>query len=194
MSSVINSLQEAGRLISSVLLDKSLISKIDDSINLISETFQSNHKIVICGNGGSACDAMHFAEEFTGRFNKNRRALPVISLTDPAHLTCVSNDFGFEFVFQRGVEAYGQKGDVFIGLSTSGNSKNIKLALDEAKNKDMKSILFLGKSGGKLAGLSDIEIIVPGKTTDRIQELHMLLLHIIIENVEKRLFPSLYKN
>jgi D-sedoheptulose 7-phosphate isomerase len=194
MTPVINSLQEAGNLISAVLLDNSLISKVEDAIELLTAVFKNNKKIVICGNGGSACDAMHFAEEFTGRFNKNRRALPVISLTDPGHLTCVSNDFGFKFVFQRGVEAYGQKGDLFIGLTTSGNSENIKLALDEAKNKCMNTMVLLGKSGGILAGLSDLEIIVPGKTTDRIQELHMLLLHIIIENVEKCLFPDLYIN
>jgi len=194
MSSVFSSLQDAGNLISTILLDKLLISKVEEVISLLTDTFKRNNKIIICGNGGSACDAMHFAEEFTGRFNKNRKALPVISLTDPGHLTCVSNDFGFEFVFQRGVEAYGQKGDVFIGLTTSGNSQNIKLALNEANNKNMKTILLLGKSGGKLAGFSDLEIIVPGKTTDRIQELHMLLLHIIIENVEKRLFPTLYKH
>ena len=171
-------------------LDKIDKNKISLAAELVKKSLKSGKNIFWCGNGGSACDAMHFAEEFTGRFKKNRKALPVISLTDSSHITCVGNDFGFEYVFQRGVEAYGLEDDVFIGLSTSGNSVNVFKALEQAKLSNLKTICFLGKSGGSLKGLSDLEIIVPGSSTDRIQELHMLLLHIIIENVENKLFPD----
>jgi len=159
---------------------------------VIATAFQNGNKVLICGNGGSTCDAMHFAEEFTGRYRQNRKALPVISLSDASHITCVANDFGFEHVFRRGVEAFGKAGDVFIGISTSGNSKNVVLAHDLAKELQLTTLNFLGKNGGALAGKGDYEFIVPGATTDRIQELHMLILHIIIESVERQLFPDLY--
>ena len=186
MNKITSSLKEASLLIDSLFDDSKIIKNIENVIDLLYLTFSNNKKIIICGNGGSACDAMHFAEEFTGRFKKNRKALPVISLTDASHITCVGNDYGFEYIFQRGVEAYGLKDDVFIGLSTSGNSINVLNALDRAKQLNLKTITFLGKSGGSLKGLADLEIVVPGTSTDRIQELHMLLLHIIIENVENK--------
>jgi len=159
---------------------------------LIARTFQNGGKILICGNGGSATDAMHFAEEFTGKFRKNRKALPVIALTDPSHITCVGNDFGFEEIFSRGVEAFGKKEDVLIGLSTSGNSENIIRAFQKAKEIGMKTIALLGKDGGKLKGFGDFEFIIPAETSDRIQELHMTILHVIIEGVERILFPENY--
>lgn len=168
------------------------IQVTSDISNLIASAFKQDKKVLICGNGGSACDAMHFAEEFTGRYRKNRRPLPVISLNDPGHITCVANDFGFEEVFSRSVDAFGSNGDILIGLSTSGNSKNVINAMTTAKTKKLKTISLLGKSGGKLSGKSDIEIIVPGDTADRIQEIHMTLLHIVIEGVERILFPELY--
>lgn len=192
MNSILESLQDASYLIGVLKKDSLLINNVEEIVNLLVECFDNTNKVLICGNGGSACDGMHFAEEFTGRFIKNRKALPVISLTDAAHLTCVSNDFGYDYVFQRGVEAYGLKNDVFIGLSTSGNSKNIIYAINQAKELNLKTVLFLGKSGGELKGVADVEVIVPGESTARIQELHMLLLHIIIENVERKLFPDLY--
>ncbi|MCK4312300.1 MAG: SIS domain-containing protein, partial [Candidatus Cloacimonetes bacterium] len=128
----------------------------------------------------------------TGRFRKARKALPVISLTDPSHITCVANDMGFEEVFARGVEAYGNKGDVLIGISTSGNSENVIRALARAKELEIKTVSLLGKNGGKLKDFCDYEIIVPGETTDRIQELHITVLHVIIETVERILFPENY--
>jgi D-sedoheptulose 7-phosphate isomerase len=158
----------------------------------ISFCFKSKNKVLIAGNGGSACDAMHFAEEFTGRFHKDRKALPVISLTDSSHITCVGNDYGFNEIFARGVEAYGQDNDLFIGISTSGNSQNIINAFEKAKKLGMVTFALLGKDGGKLKGQCDFELIVPGETTDRIQEVHMLILHSIIEEVERELFPELY--
>lgn len=154
--------------------------------------FQAGNKVLIAGNGGSNCDALHFAEEFTGRFRGNRRALPAISLSDSSHITCVGNDFGFDYIFSRGVEAYGKQGDFFIGLSTSGNSANVIKAVEAAKELGMKTIVLLGKDGGKLKGMCDYEFVIPGATSDRIQEIHMMILHIIIEGVEKIMFPENY--
>lgn len=154
--------------------------------------FQAGNKVLIAGNGGSNCDALHFAEEFTGRFRGNRRALPAIALSDSSHITCVGNDFGFDYIFSRGVEAYGKKGDFFIGLSTSGNSANVIKAVEAAKELGMKTIVLLGKDGGKLKGMCDYEFVIPGATSDRIQEIHMMILHIIIEGVEKIMFPENY--
>ncbi len=156
--------------------------------------FENGHKIIICGNGGSACDAMHFAEEFTGRFRKNRRALPVISLSDSSHITCVGNDYGFEYVFSRGVEAYGQSGDLFIGLSTSGRSKNIVNAFTQAQQQHLSTCMLLGGDGGMLAGQADFEWIIPASTSDRVQELHMLILHSLIETVERIMFKENYRD
>jgi len=154
--------------------------------------FASGNKVLIAGNGGSNCDALHFAEEFTGRFRGNRRALPAIAISDSSHITCVGNDFGFDYIFSRGVEAYGKEGDIFIGLSTSGNSGNIIKAVEAAKERGMKTLVLLGKDGGKLKGMCDYEYIIPGATSDRIQEIHMMILHIIIEGVEKLMFPENY--
>ncbi len=158
----------------------------------MAEAFQGGNKVLIAGNGGSNCDALHFAEEFTGRFRGNRRALPAIALSDSSHITCVGNDFGFDYIFSRGVEAYGKEGDFFIGLSTSGNSANIIKAVEAAKELGMKTIVLLGKDGGKLKGMCDYEFVIPGATSDRIQEIHMMILHIIIEGVEKIMFPENY--
>ena len=160
----------------------------------LAETFQKKGKALICGNGGSNCDAMHFAEEFTGRFRKERPALPAISLSDSSHITCVGNDYGFDYIFSKGVEAFGQEGDVFIGISTSGNSPNVIEAVKAAKERKLKTVALLGKDGGKLKGMCDFEFIIPGETSDRIQEIHMMILHIIIEGVERILFPENYND
>ena len=158
----------------------------------LANIFQLGNKVLICGNGGSNCDALHFAEEFTGRFRKDRRALPAISLSDSSHITCVGNDYGFDYIFSRGVEAYGKEGDMFIGISTSGNSANVIKAVETAKKMGLKTCVLLGKDGGKLKGMCDYEFIIPGNTSDRIQEIHMMILHIIIEGVEKIMFPENY--
>lgn len=165
------------------------LSFIEQTADRIAQTFQSGKKILIAGNGGSLCDAMHFAEELTGQFRAPRAALPAIALSDPGHLSCVANDMGFESVFARSVEALGQPGDAFIALSTSGNSTNLIAALKVAKEKGLQTISFLGKSGGKMKGLSDLEWIVSGFSySDRVQEAHMAAIHIIIEMVEQHLF------
>jgi D-sedoheptulose 7-phosphate isomerase len=159
----------------------------------VAETFQKGNKILICGNGGSSTDAMHFAEECTGRFRQDRKALPAISLTDPSHITCVANDFGFDEIFARGVEAFGKTDDLLIGISTSGNSANVIKAFQTAQKFGMHTFALLGKDGGKINGSCELQLIVPGKTTDRIQEIHIAVLHIIIETVERILFPENYK-
>ena len=154
----------------------------------LAEAYKKGNKSLIAGNGGSNCDAMHFAEEFTGRFRKDRKALPSLSISDSSHITCVGNDYGFNFIFAKGVEAFGKEGDFFFGISTSGNSQNIIEAVKMAKEKGVKTVGILGK----LKGMCDYEFIVPGETTDRIQEVHMMILHIIIEGVERILFPENY--
>lgn len=158
----------------------------------LANIFKNGNKVLICGNGGSNCDALHFAEEFTGRFRKERRALPAIALSDSSHITCVGNDYGFDYIFSKGVEAYGKEGDMFIGISTSGNSGNVIKAVEKAKSLGLKTVVLLGKDGGKLKGMCDYEFIIPGETSDRIQEIHMMILHIIIEGVERIMFPENY--
>ena len=186
------SFETAANLTNDFIKNEENILQTVNISELIARTFQNGGKILICGNGGSATDAMHFAEEFTGKFRKNRKALPVIALTDPSHITCVGNDFGFPEIFSRGVEAFGRKDDILIGLSTSGNSENIIRAFQKAKEIGMKTIALLGKDGGKLKGFGDFEFIIPAETSDRVQELHMTILHVIIEGVERILFPENY--
>lgn len=147
--------------------------------------FHAGNKVIVAGNGGSLCDASHFAEELTGFFRAYRPALPAIALSEPGHLTCVGNDIGFEWVFSRGVEAYGKQGDIFVGLTTSGNSPNLVKAFETAKQRGLTTVAFLGKGGGKIKGTTDHELIIEGfKTSDRIQEAHMVAIHTIIEITE----------
>jgi len=156
-------------------------SLIAQAADLMSQAIQNGGKIISCGNGGSMCDAMHFAEELSGRFRNNRRALAAISISDPSHLSCVSNDYGYDFVFSRFIEGLGQANDVLLGISTSGNSKNVILAVEAAKAKGMKTIVLTGKDGGKLAGLADIEIRAPHSNfADRAQEIHIKVIHSLI--------------
>lgn len=162
---------------------------IHDVGSELAETYRRGNKLIVAGNGGSLCDASHFAEELTGFFRGPRPALPAISLAEPGHLTCVGNDIGFDYVFSRGVEAYGQKGDMFVGLTTSGNSSNILKAVEKAKQLELTTVCFLGKTGGALKGMADFELLIEGfSTSDRIQEAHMTAIHILIQVVEAKLF------
>lgn len=145
-----------------------------------------------CGNGGSHCDAMHFAEELTGQFYKPRKPLGAIALGDASHVTCTSNDFGFEHIFSRQVEALGRSGDVLVALSTSGNSKNVIKAVEKAKVMGIKTVGLLGKDGGVLKSMVDVAIVVPAKTSDRVQEVHIKIIHTVIETLERQLFPENY--
>ncbi len=153
--------------------------------------FREGNKVLICGNGGSMCDAMHFAEELTGRFRNDRPPLPAIALCDPSHITCTANDYGFDQIFSRAVQALGRHGDVLIVLSTSGDSPNLLRAVQAAKTEDLTIVALLGKTGGKLADskLCQHQAIFPGATSDRIQELHMLLLHSLVQAIEAQMFP-----
>ena len=172
--------------------DESNFEKTESIAKALAKDFTAGNKILACGNGGSACDAMHLCEEFTGRYRGNRQALPAIAICDPSHITCVGNDFGFNEIFARGVEAFGQAGDWLFGLSTSGNSANVIRALEEAKKRGMRTVMLLGKDGGQLKGQADYEFVIPAQTSDRIQEIHMMILHIVIEGVERELFPENY--
>ncbi|MCG7586523.1 D-sedoheptulose 7-phosphate isomerase [Photobacterium sp. OFAV2-7] len=184
-------LNEAAEVLNRFLSDEKNIADIEAAAKVLAESFKQGGKVLSCGNGGSHCDAMHFAEELTGRYRENRPGYPGIAISDPSHLSCVSNDFGYDYVFSRYLEAVGSKGDVLFGLSTSGNSGNILKAIDAAKAKGMKTIALTGKDGGKMAGLADVEIRVPHfGFADRIQEVHIKIIHILIMLVEKEMASS----
>lgn len=192
MPDALQSLRDAAEL-ARVFATEPVAAAIGRIAGLISRSVRGGGKVMICGNGGSLCDAAHFAEELTGRFRADRPAIAAIALTDPGHLTCVANDYGFDAVFSRGVEALGRPGDVLVVLSTSGNSPNILNAVTAAKGRGMLVVTLLGRGGGKLAqqcGMADVELMAPGLTADRIQELHMLALHTIVELVEAELYPT----
>ena len=186
------SFEEARLLTKQVCGDPAVIETVIKMASISADAFRKKHRLFFCGNGGSACDAMHAAEEFTGRFRKNRPALPAVAIADPAHLTCVGNDFGFEEIFSRYLEAHAGANDILVVLSTSGNSPNIIKAVEVGRQLGMTTIAFLGKGGGAVKGLCDMEIIIPSERSERIQELHMTLLHIVIEGIERELFPDLY--
>jgi D-sedoheptulose 7-phosphate isomerase len=185
-SEISQELAEAQRVLTEFISNPVQIATIEKAATAMAAAIKAQGKIISCGNGGSHCDAMHFAEELTGRYRENRQALPAICVSDPSHLSCVSNDYGYEFVFSRYVEALGQKGDVLVGISTSGNSANIIQAAHAARKKGMMVIILSGKDGGKLAPLADIEIRVPHfGYADRIQEIHIKVIHIMIMLIEK---------
>ncbi|TSJ39096.1 D-sedoheptulose 7-phosphate isomerase [Fluviicola chungangensis] len=161
---------------------------IGDAGNIMVSAIRSGGKIISCGNGGSMCDAMHFAEELTGRYRDDRKAIPALSISDPSHISCVGNDYGYDFIFSRYLEAIGQHGDVLLAISTSGNSKNVLRAIEVAKAKGMKIVGLTGKDGGKMAGLCDVEIRAPHSDyADRAQEIHIKVIHTLIDFIEHQL-------
>jgi D-sedoheptulose 7-phosphate isomerase len=180
-------LADAARMLDQFSNDPATLHAMDDAVKAITRTFKARGRVLACGNGGSMCDAMHFAEEFSGRFHLDREPYPAIALSDPAHLTCVANDYGYEFVFSRQVDALGHEGDVLVVLTTSGNSPSIVNAARAAKARGMVVLGCLGKGGGDVLPLCDIVLHAPGDRSDRIQELHMLALHAIIEAVEQEM-------
>ena len=187
-----NCLTEAQEVLASFLSDGENLEKCSQMSTMLIDCYKNQGTVFSCGNGGSHCDAMHFAEELTGRYREDRAPLGALALGDASHTTCVSNDYGFEHVFSRQIEGLGRSGDVLIGLSTSGNSQNVINAVESAKAKGMKTIALLGKGGGKLKELADLAIVVPAQTSDRIQEIHIKLIHTVIETVERELFPENY--
>ena len=159
--------------------------KIESAGKILVDSIMQQGKIISCGNGGSMCDAMHFAEELTGRYRDNRRALPAIAISDPSYLSCVSNDYGYNHVFSRFIEAFGKPGDVLLAISTSGNSENVLNAIAAAQQIGMKVIGLTGKDGGKMASLCDIEIRAPFSSyADRAQEIHIKIIHSLIDFIE----------
>lgn len=187
---ILNSVRESILAVTALTQPRAL-AFIDSFAHMLADAFRTHNKVIIAGNGGSMCDAMHFAEELTGVFRHKRPALPAIALSDPGHLTCVGNDLGFESIFARGVEAYGRPGDVFVGLTTSGNSLNIIKAVEKAQQLQLATVLFLGKDGGKLKGFANLELLIDGFAySDRIQEAHMAAIHVVIERVEALLFST----
>jgi D-sedoheptulose 7-phosphate isomerase len=188
-----HSFEEAAATLQAFLADPACLDGVREFADAAHATLTAGGRLLSCGNGGSMCDAMHFAEEWTGRFRGDRDALPAIAFSDPSHLTCIANDFGYDRVFARMVEAYGREGDLLVALSTSGGSPNVIAACEEARARGVKVVGLLGKGGGAMKDLCDIAIVVPQATTsDRIQEIHIKVLHIVIEAVERRLFPQNY--
>jgi D-sedoheptulose 7-phosphate isomerase len=187
------SFEEAQATLAAFLADPTCLAGVQQFVERAAATLQRGGLLMACGNGGSMCDAMHFAEEWTGRFRKDRAALPAIAFSDASQLTCIANDFGFDAVFARSVEAYGKPGDLLVAISTSGSSPNILAAIEAARKKGITTVGLLGKGGGKARALVDVPIVVPrAETSDRIQEVHIKVLHIAIEAVERRMFPANY--
>jgi len=179
---------DAQKALTSFLADDKNMLAIEKAGELMAKSIALGQKIISCGNGGSMCDAMHFAEELSGKFRNDRKAIAALSISDPSHISCVGNDYGYDFVFSRYLEAIGQKGDVLLAISTSGNSKNVLLACQAAKEKGMSVVALTGKDGGKLAALADVEIRAPhSEYADRAQEIHIKVIHSLIDFIERSL-------
>ncbi|MBM4403120.1 MAG: SIS domain-containing protein [Candidatus Cloacimonetes bacterium] len=179
------SLLDASATLNQFMDNEQNICTIGDIVKLLARTFSKGGKVIIFGNGGSMCDAMHFAEELTGRFRNDRSPFPAIAISDPSHITCVANDYGFNQIFARAISAYAKPDDVVIGISTSGNSPNVINAMQTAQQKHCFTIALLGMNGGLLRHTCDYELTVEAQTSDRIQEVHMAVLHTIVEMVER---------
>ncbi len=185
---ILSQLQEAQHVLSAFLAQPSTVTSIGAAAQLMAQSLKQGGKILACGNGGSMCDAMHFAEELTGRFRDDRPPMAAIAISDPSHLSCVSNDYGYEHVFSRYVQALARPGDVLLAISTSGNSGNALKAAQTAKALGIKVVSLTGKDGGELAALSDVEIRVPHLGyADRIQEIHIKVIHILILLLEQEM-------
>lgn len=186
MQDIISQFEEATRVLAEFVSDHSNLERIASAGDTMAEAIRNGGKIISCGNGGSMCDAMHFAEEMSGRYRNDRKALPAVSISDPSHISCVGNDYGYDFVFSRYIEALGQSNDVLLAISTSGNSANVINAVKAAKAKGMKVIALTGKDGGKMAGMVDLEIRAPHSPyADRAQEIHIKVIHSLIHHVEQ---------
>jgi D-sedoheptulose 7-phosphate isomerase len=185
---ILEELKQAQQTLANFMADPANITAIEKAATAMSDAVAAGGKILSCGNGGSMCDAMHFAEELTGRYRNNRQAIPAISISDVSHMSCVGNDYGYDYVFSRYIEALGNKGDVLLAISTSGNSANVLKAAEAAKAKGMIVVGLTGKDGGKLAPLCDAEVRVPHMGyADRVQEIHIKVIHILILLIEEQL-------
>ncbi|MBL7664566.1 MAG: D-sedoheptulose 7-phosphate isomerase [Bacteriovoracaceae bacterium] len=193
MSFIEAAFQDAESTLIKFFKDKKNISQMESAIACFLDSIRNDGRILSCGNGGSMCDSMHFVEELTGRFRKDRPPIAAMSMGDPSHITCVANDYGYDYIFSRHVEAWGRAGDTLLAISTSGNSPNVIKAVEAAKKKQMKVVGLLGKDGGKLKSMVDIALVVDNKVSDRIQEVHIKMIHIFIEGIERELFPQHYQ-
>lgn len=183
-----NELKDATRCLEEFSNNQDNLHLIQNAAQVFTQAIDSGHKIISCGNGGSMSDAMHFAEELTGRYRDSRKSLSAIAISDPGFISCAANDFGYEHVFERFIEGMGKSGDVLLAISTSGNSENVLLAAKKAKELNIKVIALTGKDGGKLAALADVEIRAPHSDyADRVQEIHIKVIHIFIHLIEKSL-------
>lgn len=188
-------LGEAAQALDALLADVATQALVDQAANLLVAAFNAGGRVYSCGNGGSMCDAMHFAEELTGRFRNNRRGFAAMAISDPGHLSCVGNDYGYDQVFARFVEAHGRAGDVLLGITTSGSSRNVIEAAKAARAQGVKVIVLTGKPDAAIREWADILIVTPGgRYADRVQELHIKVIHILIELVERQLAPDNYTN
>lgn len=188
-----NSLEEARRALDAFLDNPQTLANIEQAGQLLVDSFRAQGKVFSCGNGGSMCDAMHFAEELTGRYRKNRPGIAAVSISDPSHISCVANDFGYDYIFSRYIESHARPGDVLLAISTSGKSPNVVKAAQAAKTLGVKVIALTGKPGSQLQDLADLCICAPGGDfADRTQELHIKVIHILIELVERNLSPENY--
>lgn len=187
--SIKDSFSEAEKVLAAFLADDANFANIEAAGSLMAGVLRSGNKIISCGNGGSMCDAMHFAEELSGRFRNDRPGLAAVSISDPSHITCVGNDYGFDQVFSRYLEATGKKGDVLLAISTSGNSPNVVRAAEYARGQGISVVALTGKDGGKLASLADVEIRAPhSEYADRAQEIHIKVIHALIQFIEEKMF------
>jgi D-sedoheptulose 7-phosphate isomerase len=190
---ITSSLSEAQTALANLLANQKALASIEAGARLLIDCLAADGHIYSCGNGGSMCDAMHFAEEMTGRYRDNRAPLAALAIADASHLSCVGNDYGYEEVFSRFVTAHGRTGDVLVAISTSGTSKNVIKAAEAARARGMKVLAMTGREGGPLAALADVVICTPGgRYADRVQEQHIKVIHILIELCERHFFPEIY--
>lgn len=191
---VLDSLQEAKAALENLLANENTIEAIVKAGHTLVDVFRHGNRVFSCGNGGSMCDAMHFAEELSGRYRLDRGGLPAVAISDPGHISCVSNDYGYEHIFSRYLESHAKQGDCLVGLSTSGRSPNVLEAARMARARGMTVIALTGRARSHLSRLADIEVCTPGgEFADRVQELHIKVIHILIELVERELFPENYR-
>jgi len=191
---VVRNLKQAEAALASLLASPQVLAAVATAANLIADAFQQGGRVFSCGNGGSMCDAMHFAEELSGRYRQDRKALPAVSISDPSHISCVGNDYGYDFIFSRYLEAHARKGDVLLGISTSGKSANVIKAAEYAKQQGVHVVTLTGKADSTLGALATVDITTLGTSgfADRVQELHIKVIHILIELIERRFFPQNY--
>ncbi len=193
-ANVLAALNDARDALDALISNEKTIEAVVAAADLMADAVEGDGKVMSCGNGGSLCDAMHFAEEMTGRYRSNRRPYAALAISDASHMACVGNDYGYEEVFSRYVEAHGRKGDVLLAITTSGTSRNIVKAAEVARRKGVKVVALTGRDETPITELADVSIVTPaGRWADRVQELHIKCIHILIELIERRLDKQNYE-